>query len=568
MLKKLFEKVMLFIKKHKIISAVILAAFIGGIFLIFKFTGNAQTETKYVLAKAEKGIIVSSLSSSGQVSTLDQIDIKAKVSGDIVYVGAKEGDSVKAGKLIAQVDTTEAKKAIVTAQQNLESAQISLKRLQGADGAAVPRNKQDAIDALDKDYESAFNAIASAFVDLPAIVTDLTNTLYGSDMAGNKQNVSFYRDQIYIYKPEIDVFIKSAEDSYKKADNDFDNNFLDYKEASRFSENSKIDSLLNETYETVKNVSQANKDINNMLQVYKDTLADHNMASDTKVDTALSTLNSDASKLNSAIVSLLNSQNTLKNDKDAIDNAGLDLESQQLSVQKSQNSLADAKTALADYFIYAPFDGVIATMNAKTGQTAPSPIATIVTKTMVAEISFGETDIAKIKIGQKATLTFDAVEDLTISGKVSAIDVIGTSSQGVVSYNVKIVMDVQDDRIKSGMSTTATIIIDTKTDALYVPNSAVKTQQGAKYVLKVADTVADSDIQNTAGVILKTSPARQTVETGVSDDTSTEITSGLSEGDVVVSSTVASTSATKTSTSTKTTTGGGGPGGGIGIPGL
>ena len=79
--------------------------------------------------------------------------------------------------------------------------------------------------------------------------------------------------------------------------------------------------------------------------------------------------------------------------------------------------------------------------------------------------------------------------------------------------------------------------------------------------MKVTDTVSDTDLQNTSGVILKTSPARQTVEAGVSDDSSTEITSGLNEGDVVVSSTV---STTKTTTSTKTSS----SNKGMGMPGL
>jgi len=555
-----------FIFKHKITAGIIFIVLIGAIFLAYKFLTPATTQTKYILTKAEKGTIVSSLSSSGQVSALNQIDIKAKASGDVTYVGVKAGDNVRAGSLIAMLDTTDAEKSVRDAESNLQSAQISLQKLLGTD-LSNPTNKQEAEATLVKDYESGYNTVANAFIDLPTIMTGLDSILYGSTFNSYQQNIDYY--YAYTFDETALQYKNSADSSYKKAKLTYNESFNDYKATSRFSDNSTIDSVISGTYEATKNIAQAIKDTNNLIQFYEDTLTTKKIPINSIADVHLSSLSSYLSKANSNLSNLLNAQSTIKSDIDAISNAGLDAQSQQLSLEKSKNTLADAKAALADYYVYAPFDGVIATIDAKAGQAAPSPIATIISKTLVAEISFGETDIAKIKIGQKSTLTFDAVPDLTITGKVSAIDVIGASSQGVVSYNVKVVMDLQNNNIKPGMSTTATIITDTKTDALYVPNSAVKTQQGTFYVLKVAETVSDADIQNTSGTILKTVPARQTVETGVSDDSSTEIISGLSEGDVVVFSTVSSTATTKTaSSSSKSTTNSGPGGGGMGIPGL
>lgn len=550
------------ILKHKIISGIILAILIIAGFFAYKFLAGSSVQTKYVLAKVEKGTIISSLSSSGQVSASDQIDIKAKASGDVVYIGVKEGDSVKAGKLIAKLDTTSAEKSVRDAEANFQSAQITMQKLIGAD-LNNPVNKQDAEDTLKKDYEAGFNNVANAFIDLPSIMTGLNSILYSYTFNKYQQNIDFYTYGAYAYDEKALQYKDSAEKSYNTAKTAYDKNFDDYKATTRFSDNSAIDSVVSETYETSKNVAQAIKDVNNLIQFYEDALTEKNITPNSTADAHLSSLSGYLNKINSDLSNLLNIQSTIKSDKDAILNAGLDVQSQQLSLQKSQNALLDAKSALADYYVYAPFDGVIAIIDAKIGQAAPSPIATIVSKNLVTEISFGETDIAKIKIGQKANLTFDAVSDLTITGKVSAIDVIGTSSQGVVSYNVKVVLDLQDDRIKPGMSTTAVIITDTKTDALYVPNSAVKTQQGAYYVLKVSDNVDDSDIQNTAGVILKNLPTRQAIEKGLFDDSSTEITSGLSEGDIVVSSTV---SGVKTTTSTASSNRAGA--GAVRIPGL
>ena len=159
-----------------------------------------------------------------------------------------------------------------------------------------------------------------------------------------------------------------------------------------------------------------------------------------------------------------------------------------------------------------------------------------------------------VKVGQKASLTFDAVDGLTMTGKVSEVDAIGSASQGVVNYTVKIVFDTQDERVKSGMSANAVIIIDTKMDALVVPSSSVKTSDGITYVEVPSEKesfagVAASTLSN--GVVLANSIIKQQVEIGSSSDSLTEIVNGLEEVDKIITKIIQSseqTTATKTST--------------------
>jgi Membrane-fusion protein len=220
-------------------------------------------------------------------------------------------------------------------------------------------------------------------------------------------------------------------------------------------------------------------------------------------------------------------------------------QSQQLSVSQKETALADAKKTLSDYTIRAPFDGLVATVDVKKGDTisANATIATIITNNQIATISLNEVDAASVKVGQKATLTFDAVTDLTLTGHVSAIDAIGTVSSGVVSYGVTIAFDTQDDRVKPGMSTTAAIVTNIKQDVLLVPNAAVKSNSAGNYVMMPAQTV-DGAVSGSSedGVIVK----QQAVTAGLADDNYTEITDGLVEGDTVVIKT-ATQAAAKTS---------------------
>jgi HlyD family secretion protein len=96
-------------------------------------------------------------------------------------------------------------------------------------------------------------------------------------------------------------------------------------------------------------------------------------------------------------------------------------------------------------------------------------VATLITEQQVAEISLNEVDVAQVEVGQKVTLTYDAIEDLQISGSVAEVDLIGTTNQGVVSYTVTILFDTQDERIKPGMSVSATIITEIKQEVIVVP---------------------------------------------------------------------------------------------------
>ena len=162
------------------------------------------------------------------------------------------------------------------------------------------------------------------------------------------------------------------------------------------------------------------------------------------------------------------------------------------------------------------------------------------------EISISEVDVAKLKVGQKATVTFDAISDKTFSGKVASIANGGTSSSGVVSYAVVVELDARDSRLKPDMSASVDVDTQVADNALVVPSTAVKTSGTGKYV----QVVGPSGTTNT------------TVTVGVSDDTYTQITNGLKDGTVVSTgstSSGSSTSSTAKSSGSALPMGAGGP---------
>lgn len=531
-----------FVKRRKILSGFLAVILIFLVFFAVKgISGNKNGETSYVLAAAEKGTLVDSISGSGQVSASYQLDVKPKVSGDVVNVAAASGQAIKAGGLIMQIDSTDAQKAVRDAAIGLENAQISLDQ--------ANTTLQNTTGDLKKAYDQAFNYIDSSFVDFQTALYGLNDAIFSNSLTSSQWNLDIYLSALN--QKASDYSNVSAYQSYHASKLKYQANLADYNSISRSADTAKIDSLISETYQTAKSFSMAIKDAASLIQSYKNSLTAQNLPVSSSIDVYLSNLASYSGKINGDVINLYTVGQTIQTKAGA---DPLNIQSRELSVKQQQNALSDAQQKLANYSVRAPFDGVIAKINFSEGDSVSSgtAVATLITKQLTAEISLNEVDIAKIKTGQSATLTFDAVSGLSITGKVGEVDTIGTVSQGVVTYNVKIIFDTTDIRVKPGMSVSAAIITDIKADALLVPSSAVKNKNGGYYV-ETLDSKTSNNAQASAGNTITTAaqPKNQSVEIGLSNDSQTEIISGLSEGDKVVSRTITSGGA---SNQTRTTT--------------
>ena len=572
-MKNIFFKIRTFVLAHKIWSSMGLLVLLYGGYREYKNLTSTAGETRYVLAMVTKGTIITTVTGSGQVSASNEVDVKPKASGEIISLPAPEGSDVVQGQVIARLDSTDARKAVRDAEVNLASAELSLKKLQQpADGLSLTQSqnslerakttKQNAEDNLTKTYDDSFNSVSNAFLDLPGVVSGLHDLLFttNAQLGGtNVNNIDYYSSSAAIFDPRGSSYGKDADSKYQIALTKYNKNFQDYKALNRNADHATIEAMVAETYDTSLAIADAVKSANNLIQFFQDQMTQHNQKVPTLSNTQLSTLNTYTGTTNSHLTDLLGMGTTIKNDKNTITDstrtidestqslaklvAGtdpLDLESSRLSLTQRQNALLDAQTALSNYTVRAPFAGTLSKISLKMGDSAGSgnAIATLITKQNTAVLSVNEVDAAKIKVGQKATLTFDAIEDLSISGVISQIDSAGTVSQGVVTYAVKISFDTQDPRVKSGMSVNATIQTEVRTDVLMVASAAIKSQGTSSHYVQMFDTPISPD-GGTQGVLSPVTPHNQTVELGITDDTSTEITRGLKEGDQIVLKTTA-----------------------------
>jgi macrolide-specific efflux system membrane fusion protein len=155
---------------------------------------------------------------------------------------------------------------------------------------------------------------------------------------------------------------------------------------------------------------------------------------------------------------------------------------------------------------------------------------------------FTESDVAKVKKGQQASATFDAMQGTRASGKVTEIDQTSTTSNNVVQYGVTVSLTDPPAGLRIGATATVQIVTASAQNVLYVPTAAVRTAGG----------------QSTVTVLSGGKQVPKRVQTGVEGTQGTEIKSGLSEGDQVV---IAITSG---GTGGGGFPGGGFPGGGLG----
>jgi RND family efflux transporter MFP subunit len=199
-----------------------------------------------------------------------------------------------------------------------------------------------------------------------------------------------------------------------------------------------------------------------------------------------------------------------------------------IQIAQAQVDAAQAAVDLASYnlsrsTLTAPFDGVVTRLALTVGENAPldRPAATLVDdRGYYVDLGVDEIDVAKIAVGQKVNLVFDALSGETITGIVDRVAAASLDVGGVVTYPVHILID-PNPRLRAGLSTTATITIKKLENTLRIRNRFIKLDRKTG---RASVTLQMPDGKYT----------EVTVTLGLRNETYSEIKAGLKEGDVIV----------------------------------
>ena len=219
----------------------------------------------------------------------------------------------------------------------------------------------------------------------------------------------------------------------------------------------------------------------------------------------------------------------------AIDKQALELKQQDIVLAKSRIesqkvNLDQAKQRLDETKIYAPIDGAITVRNVQIGQIISSGISNVGGGTTLLTLSdmsrifvmafVDETDIGRIKVGQKVKISVDAYPGKKFRGEIIQIALQGINSSNVVTFEVKIEVKGRKKKIlKLEMTANVEIIIESSKNTILVSDKCIEKKKGQSFVKVKTDSGK-----------LKS----MTVETGISAEDLIEIKTGLSEGQKIL----------------------------------
>lgn len=455
-----------------VLGVVALVAIIAGVFVWQSMNARPTASAAAVqTTTVQRGSLVATINAAGNVSAINEVALPFQTSGRVANVNVQVGDTVKAGQVLMQLDTTDLELSLKTSQSSLSSAQ-----------ASYDQTKSD----LEYALKSAQNALTVSKANLDAA------------KARNDQNPN----SLVVAKVALDkatVTLQQAQANYNRIAWRGD-----------VSATSEATTLQTATID------------------YQSALANYKITEATINDTALKS-----------------AQMQYNNDQSALEQAQKNLDTKmrtaQASLDNAKVALEQAKRNLDKAFIYAPFDGVVSVVSFKKGDTVGTTNAATVVDTsrLQVKVSIAEVDMPKAKLNASAQMTLDAITGRSFPAKVVTIGPVGTVTQGVVNYPVTLEVTNVNDTVKPGMTANLTIVVESRENVLLLPLRAIRTQ----------------GTQKTVTVQYKGQSISVPVTTGLTNDQSVEILSGLQEGDVVTIN--------QTTTRQTNNVPGGGPGGPI-----
>lgn len=531
-------------------AAIFITILIGG---YFYFTKEDALTYEFTLAKY--GDIIQEVSVTGKVKPAESVDLSFEKIGKIAKIYVEIGDRVLVDQKLLSLDDSDISSQLAQYEALLKKELARLdelkigaraEELQIAETKVLNAQKSlaDANSNLENVKIKADNDLENLYDDIKDILNDV---YYKADDAVNNQMDELFADD-QTTSPKLSFLTSNSQaktDSewsrlsagieLKKIKSNTDNLPLDY---------SKLDNVLTETGNSMVVIrdflGRVSDAVNGAIlsQITITTYKGYVNTGRTNINTAITNINNqqqlvaaqkitNQNNISSAETNANSAQSVLAlaENELALKKAGSS--SQQIDAQEAQVKQAEAnvlnfKVQLAKTTLYSPIDGIVSKQDAKIGQSVSanaSIVSIISNKRFEIEANVAEADIAKIKVGDAAKITLDAYgSDIVFAAQIIAIDPAATIVEGVATYKTTMQFTNEDGRIKSGMTANIDIVSDKKTDVIIIPQRAVFTKNGKKFV-----KLANGEIKEVE------------VETGIrGSDGNVEIIKGVSERDKVI----------------------------------
>lgn len=492
-----------------LLLALVLAAGIG--FLALRHLGGQQAAAavSYQEAAVEARDITRSLTASGTLEPADSYTVSTLVDGEILSDTFEEGDLVEKGQLLYTLDSSDASSALTQSRNSYTQAQNNY------DQAVKHKYPTADMSGTVSEVYVRNGDTVNAGTALLKIVGD--NSIYIDFMFSYADSGDFYVGQ------SATIFINGFAGTLQGT----------VQQVSQSSTASGNAAGSGQELTTVR-VKAANPGLVTEDYTASAVIGSYSSYGSASVKVSeSSTVTAETSGKVSGL-NLLAGDTVSKGDRvctitgDSVDNA---IENARISVSNAGSSLENAQDRLSDYEVTAPISGTVVTKSAKAGDKieggSSGTLCTIYDLTYLEmTMNIDELDISDVAVGQTVEVTADAVEGKTYTGVVTRVSVAGVTSGGITAYPVTVRID-ETDGLLPGMNVDAEIVIEESRDTLAIPCGALNRGDTVLITAGSPSAVNALDQEAPEGYVYVE------VETGVSDGSYIEATSGLQEGDTV-----------------------------------
>lgn len=469
-----------------------------------KGKNDAMQASTYTMDTAVRTSIVESITGTGTLEPADKYTVTTLLKGDVLSDAFEEGDIVKEDQTLYQIDSSDMETSIEKAQISVSSAQ---------------RNYNTAVKALDN---------LNVKTKVGGTVTDVLVEVGDEVSAG--QEIAKVRDdsvmtiELPFPADEADTFYigQSAEVTLYGSFETLSGTVASVSGATQVMPGNMI----------VKNVKI---NVDNPGAISEEQMATAEVGTSGSTQSGKFQYKENRSvnaEVSGEVVEIVNDEGALVSDGSTIirlesDNVTDSVKSASDNVKDAQISLENQYENLEDYTVKSPINGTVIEKLVKAGDTidAGAKLCTIYDLSYLKmTMNVDELDINKISVGQDVTITADAVEGKTFAGKVTKINMAGTTTNGVTTYPVEVQIDNPDEDLLPGMNVSTEIVVSQADDVIAIPVGAV-TRGNMVLVKTGANSSEDPSIPEGYEYV--------EVETGISNDSYVEIKSGINEGDEI-----------------------------------
>ncbi|MFA6494639.1 MAG: efflux RND transporter periplasmic adaptor subunit, partial [Candidatus Paceibacterota bacterium] len=458
-----------FLKKHKkkTIFFVIVAGLIG-----WGAWSMRPKPPVYTYSTVTRRDLVQEVSVTGRVTPAEDVSLAFQAGGRVSKTYVKVGDTVMAGDLLADLQTADLRANLEQANAQVDAARANLNQLRNGPRSETVDVQKVVLANAEMAYRNAQKSVATTIADA------YTKT---DDVIRNKVDRYFLNPRSL--SPQL-VF--SLNDFYSQT----------YLESNRVDLEKMLgvwkteNASLEIAYDPAIVLSAKEHLI--MMRTYLDTLAGaltnanpSPSATQAQIDAYKTDISAGRTIINTALASLEAETDALSSAKSAVDlqysNLALTqaptlpetIEAQVAVVEQAKANVSSIEANLQKTVLYAPISGVITSVDAKAGEIV-SPgvsVVSIISKDkLLIEAFIPEADIAKITLGDTASVTLDAYGDtVKFSAAALFVDPSETMIEGVATYKMKFQFNEDNEKIKPGMTANMDIRTEKHDGVLSLP---------------------------------------------------------------------------------------------------